>query len=150
MPSIGQGRCDIFADTLFVAWNGQVLACCHDLEGKGRVGDLVTENLGDVLDRKRRVIRQGLWFPMCENCNDMYRFVQDSTPDGRPLSEWVYLLSGGEGQTTALLVDTIVRLEARIQELESLIARYERGRFIRFASWLHSVKQKLLRRAHRA
>lgn len=145
LPPTGRGCCDIFAGTLFVAWNGQVLACCHDLHGEGVIGDLVTGDLATILDRKQRIVRQGVHFPMCEECNDIYRFAQDPTPDGRPLSEWIYLLAGSQGPGASKLMHIIRRQEARIAELEQLVAGYERGRWIRFTRWLHRVKRRLTR-----
>ena len=141
MPPLGQGRCDVFAETLYVAWDGQVLACCHDLAAEGRVGDLVQERLETILARKQRIVEEGVRFPMCARCNDMYRFVQDPTPDRRPLSEWVYLLA--QEDRHAALVDVVRRQEARIDSLEAEIAAYERGYLLRFANWLRRAKQRL-------
>jgi hypothetical protein len=83
-------RCDIFTDTLFIAWSGEVLSCCHDLGGENIIGDLVTQDLPSILARKENIAVQGVHFRICETCSDMQRFMQDRTPDGRWLSEWVY------------------------------------------------------------
>ena len=144
LPPVGEGRCDIFASTLFVAWNGRVLACCHDLEAKGEIGDLLTEGLETIVERRGRILQEGVRFPMCKHCNDMYRFARDHTPDGRPLSEWIYLLSTNDGSETDVLLEIIRRQEAHIEELRQTIAGYERGRFIRFTRWLQDVKRELM------
>jgi hypothetical protein len=119
-----------------------VLACCHDLAGEGKVGDLVNEDLDVILERKRRIVREGVRFPMCKDCNDMYRFVDDPTPDGTPLSEWVYALYASEDERTAKLTETIKQREARIQELEELVAAYEKGRFISLMRGLRRANHK--------
>jgi hypothetical protein len=146
LPPLGEGRCDIFADTLYVAWNGQVLSCCHDLAGQGAVGDLVAEDLGAILDRKGHIEETGVRFPMCRSCNDMYRFGRDDTPDGRPLSEWIYILHASDDEQTTALMEVIRRQEVCIQELQTQVAGYESGRFIRFARWLHQIRRSVLGR----
>jgi hypothetical protein len=146
LPPSGEGRCDIFANTLYVAWNGQVLSCCHDLAGQGYIGDLMSEDLDQILDRKQCIMQTGVRFPMCKDCNDMYRFERDPTPDGRPLSEWIYGLYGHPEGQQAELLDVVRRQEARIRELEQVVRGYERGRFIRFAGWLQRVRRTLRRR----
>jgi len=89
-PPVESERCDIFANTLFVAWTGDVLSCCHDLGGENKIGDLISRDLPSILERKAHIAVQGVHFRICATCNDMQRFMQDRTPDGRWLSEWVY------------------------------------------------------------
>jgi len=139
LPPIGHDRCDIFADTLFIAWNGHVLACCHDLEAVGDMGDLSTTPIGAILEKKRQMILEGRLFPMCSQCNDLYRFENDPTPDRMPLSEWIYQLYSEKNSQNSALISVIRRQETRIAELERLVAAYERGRFIRLANWLHRL-----------
>ena len=138
-PVIGTDRCDIFADILFVAWNGKVLACCHDLGGEGQIGNLVAEDLNLILEKQQQIVQRGVQFPMCKDCNDMYRFSRDPTPDGESLSEWIYSLYVNEDAEVTKLVDVIRQREARIRELEDLVAAYERGRFIRMMRKLRRV-----------
>jgi MoaA/NifB/PqqE/SkfB family radical SAM enzyme len=140
LPPSGQGRCDVFRDTLYVAWDGRVLSCCHDLRGEGQVGDLLQEGLIPILARKQRILEEGVRFPMCARCNDMYRFGEDPTPDRRPLSEWVYLLAGEDRH--AALLEVVKRQEARIEQLERQIAAYESGRLMRLANWLGRTRQR--------
>lgn len=150
LPPSGTGRCDIFADTLFVAWTGEVLACCHDLEGKGKVGDLVTEDIDVILERKRKIVQEGVNFPMCENCNDMYRFSQDPTPDNSPLEEWIYLLYANEDARAAKLIEAIRQrdayiddLEQRKRALEEKVTGFENGRLMRLLLGLQNWRRKL-------
>lgn len=95
-PPVESERCDIFTNTLFVAWTGEVLSCCHDLGGENKIGDLTAQDLPSILERKAHIAVQGVRFRICAECNDMQRFMQDQTPDGRWLSEWVYDLYTAE------------------------------------------------------
>ena len=141
MPPAGEGRCDIFDNTLFVAWNGDVLACCHDLEGKGRLGNLVTDDLAEIMEKKRRIVQEGVRFEMCAECNDMYRFERDPTPDRRPLSEWVYMLAGEDKESA--WAGGVQKQEAVISELEARLAAYERNLAVRLFRWLERVWERL-------
>ena len=139
MPPISLERCDVFHDTLFVAWNGDVLACCQDLDGVARLGNLVTDSLVGIDQFKSSLQGKGAAFAMCAECNDMYRFSHDSTPDGQPLSEWIYELYAAESEPSARLVNLVHQREAQLREAEQrarkteeLVAAYERGRFVRF------------------
>jgi hypothetical protein len=142
-PPLGSGRCDILANTLFVAWGGAVLACCHDLEAKGQMGDLVREDLSAVLGTRQHVLEQGVRFPMCKDCNDMYRYANDPTPDSRPLSEWVYSLYAKETPPDAKLSEIIRHQEQRIRALEETIAGYERGRVMRLSRWVRRLARRV-------
>jgi pyruvate-formate lyase-activating enzyme len=140
LPPVGDRRCDIFAATLYVAWNGKALACCHDLGGEAQVGDLLTEDLSAILGRRWRLQQGGVRFPMCKSCNDAYRFFRDPTPDRKPLSEWIYALYDDQDPRTPKLMQVVRRQESRIAELEQLVAGYERGRFMRLMSWVHRTR----------
>jgi hypothetical protein len=139
MPPTGNGRCDIFKNTLFIAWDGRVLSCCHDLEGKGVVGDLKKDDLEQIMIKKRNILQEGVHFPMCKNCNDLYRFIDDPTPEGSPLSQWLYALYAGEDERTAKLVDTIAQRDERIRELERQVIRYENSWCIVVMNWLEKT-----------
>lgn len=88
-PSYLKSRCDIFEQTLFVAWNGDVLSCCHDLEGENVLGNLLSETIEEILNKKKKVLESGLNYKICRTCNDLYRFRSD-LHDGIPLNEWLY------------------------------------------------------------
>jgi len=92
LPTTDMGRCDIFTETLFIAWTGEVLTCCHALAGANVLGDLKAEALEDILARKQQHAARGIDFEICGKCNDLYRFMNDATPDGRTISDWVYSL----------------------------------------------------------
>jgi sulfatase maturation enzyme AslB (radical SAM superfamily) len=141
---VGRERCDIFADTLFVAWNGDVLSCCHDLAGEGRMGSLCTAPLQAIVEERQRLLAQGLPFPMCEKCNDTYRMARDPTPDRQPLSEWIYALYRERDANEPGLMEVVRRQEARIDELEALIERIQQGKFMRLMGWVHRTRQRVL------
>jgi hypothetical protein len=142
---VGQERCDIFENTLFVAWNGDVLSCCHDLQGLGRLGSLVGDRIGNIVDKRRAVLERGLPFPMCKECNDTYRIANDPTPDRRSLSEWIYALYSAGDADGPDLMEVVRRQEARIKELEAQIERIQQGKFMRFMRWVHDLERRLWR-----
>jgi hypothetical protein len=143
-------RCDIFADNTFVAWDGQVLACCQDVAGSAVLGDLTTMSMEELAAIRRRILDEGVDFEMCEECDDIYRFYHDEAPAGASLSEWIYHLYESEDSRLAMLADALRQregelaearaqaetLEDEIEQLRATIADYERGRFIRFMNWL--------------
>ncbi|MBI4575769.1 MAG: glycosyltransferase [Planctomycetes bacterium] len=68
--------CRIFSLSNFVAHDGKVLSCCHDLRGENVVADLAAgDDLLDVLDRKAEVARRGTWYPLCASCDDEGRYA---------------------------------------------------------------------------
>lgn len=117
LPTTNMGRCDIFTETLFIAWTGDVLSCCHDLAGSNVIGDLKSEALEDILARKEQHAVRGIDFEICGKCNDLYRFMNDSTPDGRTISDWVYSLytntaAADENDESGPLVEWLYRVYA--------------------------------------
>jgi organic radical activating enzyme len=99
-PPTDMDRCDIFTYTLFVAWTGEVLSCCQDLAGANVIGDLKTDPLDAILEKKQRIAADGVRFEICGHCNDMYRFMCDQTFDGRSIADWVYDLYAGDNKVT--------------------------------------------------
>ncbi|MGE5222732.1 MAG: radical SAM/SPASM domain-containing protein [Omnitrophica WOR_2 bacterium] len=91
LPPGSSRRCDILKNTLFVAWTGQVLSCCHDLAGANVIGDLKTESLDTIQARIADVLQGGVKYELCAHCNDLYRYMDDQSPD-HPISEWIYEL----------------------------------------------------------
>lgn len=104
MPPFNASRCDILASTLFIASNGEVLACCHDLKGQAVIGDLLKEEIDDVIAAKASMLEQGgAAFSICAACNDLYRFMRDPSPDGLGLPYWVYLMHAGRKERSVLI-----------------------------------------------
>lgn len=125
MPPVDKHRCDIFAITLFVAWTGEVLSCCHDLKGTNVIGSLMSESVKDILQIKDKIIKEGVKFEICRQCNDMARFWNDQTP-GDSISNWVYnLYKDGQAQeqTRTSLLEWIYALYQNEGQLRKLFLR---------------------------
>ncbi|MFN4295125.1 MAG: radical SAM protein [Thermoflexales bacterium] len=118
-------QCDIFDYTLFVAWTGEVLACCHDLDGVGKIGDLVTQPLEDIVRFKEGLRGQGAIFPMCASCNDLYRFSGQAGIAGKSVSDWVYALHADQSELASLYIEALRQRDAL---LEAQRAQSERDR----------------------
>jgi sulfatase maturation enzyme AslB (radical SAM superfamily) len=144
LPPAPDTRCDIFAGTTFVAWDGQVLACCHDLKNESVIGDLLYMPVEELVARRRRIEKKGVDFPMCAECDDLYRLAGEEPPPGGSLSEWVYRLYESEDSRLGALTQSLRLAQKELADLktqnahirEQLLA-YEQGRFIRFMRWLH-------------
>ena len=86
--SIGleSGICSLFQFHTFVTWEGEVLACCHDLTGATRIGSLVNDDVRIIAERKRKVLKDSMPFPVCEQCDEplrLYPLPQGMPPEGR-------------------------------------------------------------------
>ncbi len=150
-------RCDIFARTTFVAWDGSVLACCQDLGGEGFMGNLSQMSMQELADQRARVMEEGVSFPMCAECNDFYRLSDDQPPPGATLNEWIYRLYESEDSRQAGLTQALrstehelasVRAERdALQEetihLRRLVSDYENGRFMRLMRWFQAQRKRL-------
>lgn len=108
-------QCDIFDYTLFVAWTGEVLACCHDLDGVGKIGDLVTQPLEDIVRFKEGLRGQGAIFPMCASCNDLYRFSGQAGIAGKSVSDWVYALHADQSELASLYIEALRQRDALLE-----------------------------------
>lgn len=62
--------CGLFNSRLFVAGNGDILACCHDLDGQSRLGTIGMDSLLPILVKKLKMAEEKKLFPMCAKCND--------------------------------------------------------------------------------
>ena len=136
-------RCDIFKNTLFVAWTGEILSCCHDLSGATSLGDLHSLKLNSVLENKERITQSGVRFDICRNCNDLYRFMDDqpvgskdigdwiynlyaglnleSHPERSSLSEWIYSVYAQEGQQKRFFSNLTYQIDDKDQQIRNLV-----------------------------
>jgi organic radical activating enzyme len=156
-PPPATTRCDLFASTTFVAWNGLILACCQDLTGAGVMGDLIQKPMEELAAERDQILREGVHFPMCPDCNDLNRLSQDEPPPGTYLNEWIYRLYESEDSRTATLTEAlrladrqlanahsqVAALEAENMQLHRLVAAYEKGHFIRFMRQVARWRKKL-------
>ena len=80
------GICSLFQFHTFVTWEGEVLACCHDLTGSTRIGSLANDDVSVIAERKRKVLKNSMPFPVCGQCDEPLRqcqFPQGLLPEGR-------------------------------------------------------------------
>lgn len=78
--TVGLDFCGIFPKVTFVTWDGSVLACCHDLEGKTCLGNIGSVSFDQLKRVKRSIITSRDWFDICRHCNDEYRFILLDNP----------------------------------------------------------------------
>ncbi len=156
-PPPPTSRCDIFGDTTFVAWDGKVLACCQDVAGVAVLGDLTQMSMQQLAAKRATILESGVDFPMCPQCDDIYRFYHDEPPPGATLSEWIYHLYESKDSRTAILtqalrqtqdqlagvLEDLAALEGENVRLQQVVAGYEQGRFIRLMRWLHEQRSRL-------
>jgi uncharacterized Fe-S cluster-containing radical SAM superfamily enzyme len=76
------GICSLFQFHTFVTWEGEVLACCHDLTGATRIGSLVNDDVPVIAERKRETIKDAMPFLACGQCDEPLRQCQ--SPQGLP------------------------------------------------------------------
>jgi len=65
--------CAVMAGFNFIAWDGRVLSCCHDLEGENVIGSVHADEMVDIFKRKTEMINSGAEPAMCERCDDPVR-----------------------------------------------------------------------------
>jgi pyruvate-formate lyase-activating enzyme len=65
--------CGILARHNFVAWDGRILACCHDLHAEAVFGHVATHEFVDIAIQKTPTIAAGPDFKICAKCNDRER-----------------------------------------------------------------------------
>lgn len=66
--------CGIIARHTFVAWDGSILSCCHDLHGTNKLGHVSTDDFVTIAEAKSRFVTQGPPYAICRTCNDQERY----------------------------------------------------------------------------
>ncbi len=86
--------CAVLAHTLFVDWRGRVFICDHDICGEHTLGDLASEGLATVLERRAALLAEPLPFEICRKCQDLNKggFELFERNVGGVLSDWVQAL----------------------------------------------------------
>jgi hypothetical protein len=77
-----QAPCGLLARHAFVTWQGELLACCHDLTGETVLGNLVRDELSTLVERKERVADRLPPFELCNRCDEPLRRLP--LPEGLP------------------------------------------------------------------
>ncbi len=83
---LDSGRCGLFQFHTFVTWEADVLACCHDLTGATRIGNLVCDDVSVIAERKQDILKDVTPFPVCRQCDEPLRRYpppQDPPPKNR-------------------------------------------------------------------
>lgn len=65
--------CYLFAQVTFISCDGNVLACCHDIESKFILGNILTHSFNEIMEIKKEIIAGNKWFEICSYCNDTGR-----------------------------------------------------------------------------
>jgi radical SAM protein with 4Fe4S-binding SPASM domain len=96
-PALGVENwpCDVMRNTLTVDWQGKVHICEHDLHGEYQLGDLMTEPLEVVLERRERLLEDSRALEICRGCNDVMRAGGTPPLDSKAgglMRDWVYYL----------------------------------------------------------
>lgn len=65
--------CGVLARHNFVAWDGRVLSCCHDLHAENVLGHVAEHSFLDIARAKTPIMEQGPDYRICKVCNDCER-----------------------------------------------------------------------------
>ena len=67
--------CGLFPKINFITWNGDVLACCQDLDGSTKIGNIKDLSRADIAIEKYNIICDDSWFNICKQCDDEFRTI---------------------------------------------------------------------------
>jgi hypothetical protein len=80
--------CGILARHNFVAWDGRILSCCHDLHAENVLGHVGQNSFLDIARAKTPVMQNGPDYRICRTCNDCERLERAAViripPSPRP------------------------------------------------------------------
>ncbi len=79
---LDSGRCGLFQFHSFVTWEADVLACCHDLTGTTRIGNLIDDDVSVIVERKQKILEDAMPFSVCRRCDEPLRHYP--SPQGPP------------------------------------------------------------------
>jgi sulfatase maturation enzyme AslB (radical SAM superfamily) len=65
-------HCWVFPHVNFFSWTGDLLACCHDLAGTTKLGN-ISDGWAALIERKRSILRADQLFDICGRCDDPLR-----------------------------------------------------------------------------
>ncbi|MDQ1349884.1 MAG: Radical protein [Acidobacteriota bacterium] len=60
--------CTYFEEYHFIAWNGDVMFCCHDIQHKYLLGNINKDSMRVIQSRKKRFIKENKWPDICQTC----------------------------------------------------------------------------------
>ncbi len=76
--------CGLFARHAFITWEGELLACCHDLTGDTVMGNLARENVSQLTVRKTALAQRVQPFALCAKCDEPLRLLPLPAVDQLP------------------------------------------------------------------
>lgn len=79
---LGGRACCLFQVTTFFTWRGDVLYCCHDVARAHKIGNINIDPWRTILQRKKDLLRDAQWMPLCARCTDPLRFDIHRQIDG--------------------------------------------------------------------
>lgn len=79
---LDSGRCGLFQFHTFVTWEAEVLACCHDLTGATSIGNLISDDVSVIAERKQNILKKSMPFTVCKQCDEPLR--RCPSPQGLP------------------------------------------------------------------
>ena len=65
--------CGILGRHNFIAWDGRVLSCCHDLHAENVLGHVAEQSFLDICRLKTPMMEPGPTYRICGTCNDCER-----------------------------------------------------------------------------
>ncbi|NIM12778.1 MAG: radical SAM protein [Candidatus Aminicenantes bacterium] len=65
--------CAVFENFNFIAWNGDVLVCCQDIQHRFVVGNINKDSMSLIHSRKAQIIKENKWPDICRNCTEPNR-----------------------------------------------------------------------------
>jgi sulfatase maturation enzyme AslB (radical SAM superfamily) len=92
---VAHWACDVMKNTLFVDWQGRAHICDHDLHGEYELGDLISEPLEAVLERRENLLHDNSGLKICRECNDILRIGGTyplASGEGGDFRDWILYL----------------------------------------------------------
>ncbi len=69
VEKINNHQCSLYKFHTFIDWQGQVLACCHDLTGETEIENI--KHGWDVIQREKgKFLKQNPFFNLCKKCDE--------------------------------------------------------------------------------
>lgn len=70
------GGCGLIGFHSFISWEGEMLACCHDLTGDTSLGNINTYDMAHMARRRAAIIKRHLPFEVCRRCDEPLRNIK--------------------------------------------------------------------------
>ncbi len=70
------GGCGLIKFHAFISWEGEMLACCHDLAGNTGIGNINTCTLDRMAVMRDAIAKRHIPFELCRRCDEPLRNVK--------------------------------------------------------------------------